>query len=115
MTTVDEFARQQGLDQIHLLKSDAQGFDYQVLQGASELLRAGRIGLVFFEYVFSRMYVDIVPFHKAHALLADAGYELAAFYPPFVERDVISWTDVLFIHRDFLKSYREIAQQRRGS
>lgn len=105
VVTLDQFARDQGIAHIDLLKSDTQGFDFQVLQGARGLLEAGRISLVFFEYTFSRQYQGIAPFHQAHALLAGAGYELAAFYRPFVERDIISWMDVLFIHRSHLERF----------
>jgi FkbM family methyltransferase len=43
VSTVDEVAREHGVNQICILKTDTEGFDTEVCEGAAELLREGRI------------------------------------------------------------------------
>jgi len=44
---VDDFARERGIDFIHLLHADVQGFEVQMLDGAKRLMSAGKVGFVF--------------------------------------------------------------------
>lgn len=50
MRTFDAFLNDQSVDRVAMLKIDTEGFDFSVLQGASEALSRGRIDLVQFEY-----------------------------------------------------------------
>lgn len=45
--TVDQLLREQGLDYVHLLHSDIQGFEVQMLDGAADALAGNRIGWCF--------------------------------------------------------------------
>jgi hypothetical protein len=45
--SVDEFAKQQGLDFIHILHSDIQGFEFEMLQGATKMIEGNRIAYLF--------------------------------------------------------------------
>lgn len=45
--TVDQMLSEQGLDYVHLLHSDIQGFEVQMLDGAAEALSSERIGWCF--------------------------------------------------------------------
>jgi hypothetical protein len=47
--TLDAEAARLGLERIDLLKIDVEGYEAEVLAGASELLGAGRIGAVLCE------------------------------------------------------------------
>ena len=49
-TTLTAFVRERGIERIHLLKIDAEGHDFEVLAGARELLEAGAVDVVQFEY-----------------------------------------------------------------
>jgi len=49
-TTVDDYARHNGIDRIHLMKIDTEGHDFSVLAGAAQSLRDRTISLVQFEY-----------------------------------------------------------------
>ena len=49
-TTLTAFARQSGIERIDLLKIDAEGHDFEVLAGARELIDAGAIDVIQFEY-----------------------------------------------------------------
>ena len=49
-TTLTAFARGRGIERIDLLKIDAEGHDFEVLAGARELIDAGAIDIIQFEY-----------------------------------------------------------------
>lgn len=53
VVSLDSFARDHNIDFVHVVKSDAQGFDFEVLKGASDLMDENRIALVYFELIFS--------------------------------------------------------------
>ena len=50
MTTIDKIAESHSLEQIAFVKSDVEGFDLNVIEGAIPLLRAERIDFFQFEY-----------------------------------------------------------------
>lgn len=99
--TLDTFAKDQGIEFIHLLKSDTQGFDFEVFKGARELMDENRIALIYFELIFSDMYENLPPFDQVFRYLMDKGFLLVSFYDFHFQRDLASWTDALFISREF--------------
>ena len=50
VTTIDTAADERGLDAVDLVKIDVEGFEPEVLEGASRRLERGRVGLVLFEF-----------------------------------------------------------------
>lgn len=64
LATLDDFARQNGLERVHLVKCDAEGHDARVLSGAAGLLTDGRVDVFQFEYnhrwVFGRAFLKDV-------------------------------------------------------
>ncbi len=50
LTTAANYAKRHGIEEIHLLKCDAEGHDCEVIQGALPLLQSGRIWALQFEY-----------------------------------------------------------------
>jgi FkbM family methyltransferase len=50
VVTVDEVLQSEGVEQLDLLKIDAEGFDYRVLYGSQSAIRQRRIAVVQFEY-----------------------------------------------------------------
>jgi len=75
MTTLDQFAKEKSIDFIHILKSDTQGYDFEVLKGASGLLANQKIGFVHFEFIFSNMYANLPPFEEVFGFLSERGWE----------------------------------------
>ena len=53
ITTVDEFVKINGLTKIHLLKSDTEGFEKQVIEGAKNMLSSKRIDMLYIEVGFN--------------------------------------------------------------
>ena len=102
--TIDEFCDQEAISRIDILKSDTQGFELEVFRGAEASMRAGRIGLVYFEIIVSDMYKDLPSFSDTFAFLTDCGFHLVSTYDWYYQRDLASWTDALFVHESVLKS-----------
>src|SRR5689334_17172807 len=49
-TTVDRFCFEHGIEQIDVLKIDTEGFDFEVVKGASSMLARHAIKFVYFEF-----------------------------------------------------------------
>lgn len=84
LKTLDAFAAEQGLEHIDLVKVDAEGHDFFVIQGARKLLEDGRIRSLQFEYtwrwIHSRTYLrDVFEF------LAGKPYALGKITPQGIE------------------------------
>jgi FkbM family methyltransferase len=84
ITTLDEHARQSGLDSVALVKIDTEGHDLAVLRGACELLARQRIAVVQFEYnhrwIYGRSFL-----RDAFELLEPHGYRIGKLTPRGVE------------------------------
>src|ERR1041385_1246675 len=84
------------LNHLDILKSDTQGFDLAVLQGAQRLLERRAVRLVFMEITFSKMYEELPRFDQIYAFLLDRGFALVSFYDFYYQRERAGWTDALF-------------------
>jgi FkbM family methyltransferase len=94
--TIDHYCEQAGIDHIDILKSDTQGYDLEVLRGAENMLRAGKIKLVYLEIIFEDMYQGSPRFDEIYKFLVDHGMTLVSFYDMHYRQDRLSWTDVIF-------------------
>jgi FkbM family methyltransferase len=99
--TLDEFAREQDVKSVHILKSDTQGYELEVFKGAEGLMKENRIGLIYFEYIFSEMYKDLPSFDEVFRFLLEHNFALVSFYQPHFQQDILSWTDVMFINVEY--------------
>jgi FkbM family methyltransferase len=100
VVTIDQYCRTGGIERIDLLKSDTQGYELEVLKGAAEMIRAGRVKMIYLEMIFSDMYAGMPRFDELFRHLIDAGFELVTFYKMhFTSEQKASYTDALFIFR----------------
>ena len=97
--TVDEFCHEQNIRSIDILKSDTQGFDLEVLKGATEMFARNAVRLVYCELIIANLYEGMPPFGDVCNFLTSHGFELVSFYDISYARGLASWTDGLFIHR----------------
>jgi FkbM family methyltransferase len=100
--TVDAFLKEHGLTRVDLLKIDVQGFDLEVLLGASDALSTGVVQNVLVELNFVPMYEgqaqapDIIEFLRSHGLFLTDHYEKKR------QGHTIAWSTALFSRRDSL-------------
>jgi FkbM family methyltransferase len=89
LTSIDAFAEQHGIQEIHLLKIDTEGNELKVLQGARKMISARRVHLIHFEFnemnVFSRSFLrDFsaeLPTHRFFRMLPDGVKQLDPYSP----------------------------------
>lgn len=104
--TVDGFCAAQGIERIDILKSDTQGYDLEVFKGAARMMREKRIGVIFFEIIFSEMYENLPKAHEILAFLAQHEFLLVGFYHFAYQENRAGWGDALFVHRSLCQPAR---------
>ena len=96
--TVDDYADEQGLQRIALLKADTEGHEEAVLRGAGRRLAAGEIDFVVCECEFTRRPEEPHGYFPAiHATLEPLGYRVVSFYTGGVDNLGWLWGDVLYM------------------
>ncbi len=125
VTTLDAYCHDRAIDWIDLLKVDTQGFDLQVLRGATSLLEGGQVGLLLVELNFATLYagqaragrvldflcacgyfplqlynVRRIPYIPGEGARSRAWYAQKALPYPDGESWPISWCDMLFCRHD---------------
>lgn len=99
--SIDSYCQESEITQIDLLKLDTEGFELNVLKGASGLLRDGRIRVIYSEVNFERMWQQGALYHHIAAFLEDFGMDLFALYN--VGSGALGATrsgDALFVRRE---------------
>ena len=97
--TIDQFCHDENIEYIDILKSDTQGFDFEVFKGAEHTIRAQKIGLIYFEIIFSDMYKNLPSFAQIYDFLINRDFLLVSFYKFHYKKNLASWTDALFVHK----------------
>jgi FkbM family methyltransferase len=75
ITTLDAFCQAEGIDSVDFLQVDVQGADLQVLEGASEMLNRGVLG-VEIEVEFSPLYLHQPLFSDIDSHLRNIGFSM---------------------------------------
>jgi FkbM family methyltransferase len=78
--TIDEFCRKEGIGRIDVLKTDTEGFDIEVLRGASPLLEDGRVELIYSEVGLRPDDPRHTPLSAVLAFLEERGFYLFSLY-----------------------------------
>ncbi len=73
VTTIDMYMAKHSLQRIDFLKIDTEGFDFNVLQGASGVLQQGNIEIIQFEYNW-RWLINHKSLRDVFAFIADKPY-----------------------------------------
>ena len=94
--TLDDFTAREAIERVHVLKSDTQGYDLEVLKGCKKLFAEKRVDLVYYEAIVSNMYDSLPPFYDVFRFLAEGGFSLVSLYDQHYQNGMLSWTDVLF-------------------
>lgn len=78
--TLDAFVAEHSIEQIDFLKIDTEGFDLEVLHGASSTLTAGLITFILVEVTFNQKDTVHTSFHQVETYLHQFGFELVDLY-----------------------------------
>jgi FkbM family methyltransferase len=102
VTTIDEFCKNNTVSYINLLKTDTEGYELNVLKGASAMMEHNKIQFVYVEVFFNENYVGQSSFGDIYNFLLENRFELVRFYDMLhTEEGLASKTDVLFINKNF--------------
>jgi FkbM family methyltransferase len=96
--TLDEYCAKAGITHIDIVKSDTQGFDLEVVKGASGLLAKGRVRLIYMEIIFSDMYKGLPSLDEIYRFMTDHGFRLVAFYEFYFQHERAAWADAMFVN-----------------
>jgi FkbM family methyltransferase len=83
--TVDRIVATQGIDRVGLLKIDTEGYDLEVLKGATDLLGREAIDLIEVEVSMSPENLSHVAFADVVALLSGYGFRIFGLYDQIPE------------------------------
>ncbi len=78
--TGDDYVREHGIDRIDFLKIDAEGSDFEVLNGFEATLRRGAVRALQFEYTGFG-----TSLRAHHQFLAERGYKVGKLFSRYVE------------------------------
>jgi len=103
--TIDDYCKEKDIAYINLLKTDTQGFDLEVLIGASNMLQ--NTHLVFLEINFKEIYKNDPGFNGIYNFLTSKGFKFVRFYEPAYVGIEFIYADGLFINPSFnLNNYK---------
>jgi FkbM family methyltransferase len=97
---LDEFAAEEKLGPIELLKVDTQGFELHVLRGAEALFAHQRIRSVLIELNFADLYVGQATPADIITHLRSRGLHLVDFYEKCRHQPLLGWCTALFTQKD---------------
>lgn len=100
--TVDRLLEFYQLGAVDLLKTDTQGYDLEVLKGATQSICDGRIKMIYLELIFSDMYEGQPSYHDVLCFLEQNNYRIVGMYDMHYRDGFLGWCDVLFVHRSLI-------------
>lgn len=95
--TINDFMNEKKIDQIDILKLDIQGGELKALKGAENLLKNGKIIMIYAEVSFINIYESQPLFHDVAKFLYSFGYRIIDIYNPWYIKNKLIWADALFI------------------
>jgi FkbM family methyltransferase len=94
--TIDSFMAEHRINQIDVLKIDAQGYDLEVLKGAQESLSRGAVRNVLVELNFVALYENQADPDQIAGFLARHGMPLVDYYDKVRTGHSLAWCNALF-------------------
>ncbi|ASY12567.1 methyltransferase [Candidatus Planktophila dulcis] len=78
VTTLDSYLNENALESVNILKVDVQGYEFEVIQGAQNSLRSGKIDFVEIELIVADVYRHEKNWTDTVKLLTECGYSTIA-------------------------------------
>lgn len=113
--TIDRYCAEQRIGAIDILKTDTEGYDLEVLRGATGLLAGERVGFVFVEVTFLAHNRQNTPFTPVFDFLAGYGYRFLGLYDTYPMHhfvEPIVFCNALFVSAEARE--RAVAKRRRS-
>lgn len=107
--TIDNYIVANNLKKINILKVDVQGFEQEVLNGATNALKQHIIDIMIVEVSFDGVYGKLNSFSAIENILLQYGYifwDISHIYKD-ISRGRTCWVDVVYIHEDFIRNASE--------
>lgn len=102
---LDDYCCEHEIDRVNILKLDVQGAELKVLEGARNLLNAGKIDAVFIESTFVPVYEGGALFSEVHAILNAAGFSLFRMYDfGYADNGQLVFCNSLYLSESLRKS-----------
>jgi FkbM family methyltransferase len=98
VTTIDSYVEKHGITHIELLKIDTQGFDLEVLRGASGILDRRGVDTLLVEVNFASYYKRQASFGEVERFLTANGYRLLTLYEVTRMNSCLKWATACFRH-----------------
>ena len=95
--TLDGFCGHRNIVRLDLLKIDAQGYELEILRGASRLIAERNAPLIYLEVSFVPIYRNQPLFPDIYEFMTEKGYKLAGLYGACSNRNYLVSTDALFV------------------
>lgn len=106
--TGDAFCAARGIRKVDFLKVDAEGHDFEVLKGFSQMLARSDIGMLQFECSLNRDNKKHVMFEEVKSFLEDLGYRLFGVFGQKRHRrnpTVVLFGDAVFVSPATAKAF----------
>lgn len=102
VTTIDTYCSKNNIDSIDILKSDTEGFELKVLQGAKGMMQKNKIKFVFVELFFDVNFIGQSSVGDIFSYLEQNNFSLVRFYDiGLTGHGLASKGDALFINTNF--------------
>ncbi|WP_027150988.1 FkbM family methyltransferase [Mesorhizobium sp. WSM2561] len=96
--TLDGYCERESVNNIDILKMDAQGAELEILKGAENILGSKKIKLIYSEVNFMRIYDGSCLFHEVTAHLEKLNYRLHAIYNQHHNQfGRLAWADAIYL------------------
>ena len=102
LETIDAFCTENNVEHIDILKVDTQGYELEVFKGAESLMNENRIGVLYFEVMFSDMYENAPKIDDIFRFLTGNDFVFITYYPMQYRQNRPYWTDALFAHKSLI-------------
>ncbi|MBB4070349.1 FkbM family methyltransferase [Salinibacter ruber] len=102
--TVDNFCDRNNIRHVDILKMDVQGYELNILEGATDLINENRVRLIYSEVSFSESNSDMQSFCELNQWLHERGYQLCGFYKGFRYgncKQYLLFLNALYINTNF--------------
>jgi FkbM family methyltransferase len=95
--TLDDYCARHDLGPITILKTDTQGYDFEVVKGSVGLMARHRVQMVYMEVNFSDIYEGLPHPDEIMMFMREHGFRLVGLYNFCFQEGMVSWVDALFV------------------